>query len=484
MCSIARSSLFLAAALFATSATAQRDVYEPLGAGSQAPPPAGSPWQALGTGTDSPVYTSASAPGGSLYAGGAFGQAGGMSTNYVARWDGTTWHALGAGMNDTVLSLAVSPGGSVYAGGTFTTAGNLPARHVARWDGTAWRALGAGIAFRVAALAASPDGMLYAGGDFLWDTYAIQVMRWNGSAWSALGESFNGPVTALALGPEGTLYAGGAFTMVGGSTVNGIARWDGVTWHPLGEGMGNGGSGSSVVVYTLTVAPSGALYAGGAFTTAGGTPASRVAQWDGAAWYPLGEGVDGSTGGSTVRSLALGPDGAVYAGGTFTIAGDVPANRIARWDGGTWHALGEGVTGALAYVGVLDLTFLESGRLAVAGAFEMAGGLPSLNTALYDPSGNVAGEPELPAEAGTTLGLTVGPNPAYDAATAWVDVPTGAASLTIYDALGRRVAVGFDGDVSGPAAVRLPVERLAPGVYVVRLATGRAVRTARLVVAR
>ena len=45
-------------------------------------------------------------------------------------------------------------------------------------------------------------------------------------------------------------------------------------------------------------------------------------------WHPLGDGVDGG-----VAALAVGPGGALYAGGDFTAAGGVTANRVARWDG-------------------------------------------------------------------------------------------------------------------------------------------------------
>src|SRR5690606_2012417 len=94
------------------------------------------------------------------------------------------------------------------------------------------------------------------------------------------------------------LYAGGYFTTVGGITANNIARWDGSSWSPLGSGMNNS-------VYALTVFDDGsgtgpALYAGGAFTTAGGVTVNRIAKWDGSSWSPLGSGMSGS-----VRALTV-----------------------------------------------------------------------------------------------------------------------------------------------------------------------------------
>jgi hypothetical protein len=68
-----------------------------------------------------------------------------------------------------------------------------------------------------------------------------------------------------------------------------------------------------------------ALYAGGAFTTAGGVAANRIAKWNGTAWSPLGTGVNG-----TVNALTgFGP--ALYTGGSFTTAGGVASGFIAKW---------------------------------------------------------------------------------------------------------------------------------------------------------
>jgi hypothetical protein len=104
------------------------------------------------------------------------------------------------------------------------------------------------------------------------------------------------------------------------------------------------------------------LYAGGGFTTAGGTPANHVAKWDGNNWTPLGSGMN-----DWVYRLAVsGSD--LYAGGYFTNAGGIPANRIAKWDGNHWSALGSGVDNWV-------FALAASGNdLYVGGPFTMAGG--------------------------------------------------------------------------------------------------------------
>ena len=91
------------------------------------------------------------------------------------------------------------------------------------------------------------------------------------------------------------------------------------------------------------VVASGDLYVGGDFTTAGGNPASRIAKWNGSSWSALGSGMNGSNPGfAPVTALAVsGSD--LYAAGGFTNAGGVEANRIAKWNGSSWSALGSGV---------------------------------------------------------------------------------------------------------------------------------------------
>ena len=57
------------------------------------------------------------------------------------------------------------------------------------------------------------------------------------------------------------LYAGGCFTTAGGSAANNIAKWNGSSWSPLGSGM-NG------AVYALAVSGSD-LVCGGLFHDGG-----------------------------------------------------------------------------------------------------------------------------------------------------------------------------------------------------------------------
>src|SRR5205823_7370544 len=131
------------------------------------------------------------------------------------------------------------------------------------------------------------------------------------------------------------VYAGGQFTTAGGSAANNIAKWNGSSWSTLGSGIGM--NGSVRVVGALAVSGSD-LYAGGQFTTAGGSAANNITKWNGSSWSALGSGLNNYV-------LALSVSGSnLYAGGGFTMAGGSTVNYIAKWDGSSWSALGEGMS--------------------------------------------------------------------------------------------------------------------------------------------
>ena len=366
----------------------------------------GATWSALGSGTIGPFGVNVLATfddggGPALYVGGLFMTVGDLAASHAVSWNGSDWSALGDGMDGDVNALAVFDDGSgpaLFAGGLFTTAGGVAAQHVAKWSGSTWSALSSGIGYfydPVNALTVFDDGSgpaLYAGGQFTiaGGETANSIARWNGSHWGPLGSGMDNSVQALAVFDDGTgpaLYAGGNFTTAGGVAASRIAKWNGSTWSALGSGMG-----SPLVlptVHALEVFDDGdgpALYAGGAFSTAGGVTVNRVAKWDGSTWSALGSGMD-----SDVHSLAVFDDGggpALFAGGFFSVAGGVSAHLIAKWSGSGWSALGSGLSGdALSGPVVAALEAFDDGSgsaLYAGGFFTTAGGLQAKRIARWN----------------------------------------------------------------------------------------------------
>ena len=286
------------------------------------------------------------------------------------------WQPLGNGVAGSVTNvhaLAVDNDGNLYVGGLFENAGGVSAKNVAKWNGSTWSSLSAGLNLGPEALNYS-GGNLYAGGIFDVPSTTLGVERcyciagWDGTTWSFPGNGFDLAVYALAYNSgNGKLYAGGdltAFHSGASPSFNHIAMWDGSSWSPLGGGL-TGGDGT---VKALAVGGSGNLYAGGDFISAEGIPVNKIAMWNGTDWSSLTSGISNEVD-KSVWALAY-SNGILYVGGIFDQAGGIPAQCIARWDGDTWSSLDSDIT----FVNVDALAVDSSGNLYVGGYFVNASG--------------------------------------------------------------------------------------------------------------
>jgi trimeric autotransporter adhesin len=351
--------------------------------------PVGGSWSAVGPGfgggiLGGPVTALLALPNGDLVAGGPFTMASGAVGNHLARFDGTSWVAFGGLTPEAqgVTSLARLPNGDIAVGGWFTAAGTTALSRVGIWNGTSWASLGAGTDGPVYALAAMPNGDLVVGGYFAdaGGVPASYIARWNGSSWAQLGSGVNGPVHGLTALPNGDVIALGTFTIAGSVAAAGVARWDGAAWSSLGSGLA--GSGARGTVAALL--PTGDLAVAGIFTQAGGAAADGIARWDGSAWWPLGSGVSGSgvsgSGVRGVRALAV-AGGELLAGGFFGVAGGVPANRVARWNGTAWSALAPGLAPSNHVNALLSM---PDRSVVAGGTFEAIGGVAAQGLARWN----------------------------------------------------------------------------------------------------
>ncbi len=347
-------------------------------------------WNAITTGTNGPIYASV-VLNDVLYIGGDFTTAGGVSANRIASWNGTTWAALGTGVDAPVRALLVF-GGTVVAGGDFTTAGGNAANHIAYWNLSTWNTLAIGMNGNVNALT-SFGGFLCAGGDFTTagGNAAVRLARWTGSGWTNMGSGLNNTVYTLVQF-NADLIVGGIFTATGGGTpVARVARFSNAgIIGGLGVGVGDGEVLASAVY-------AGSLYIGGSFTLVGGSAVSRIARWNGSSWFNLTSGTN-----NTVNSLyqsVRAPTGSTVlcVGGVFTNAGGVGANSEATWNGTTWATLGTGMAGGGATV----RAFWDfRATLSASGSFNTAGGNTVNNVALW---GSV---PLAPTTVAPTCGAT------------------------------------------------------------------------------
>ncbi|MGE3175526.1 MAG: hypothetical protein AB7O97_23080 [Planctomycetota bacterium] len=381
--------------------------------------PATGEWSELGggmTGAGFDVRTLLALPNGDLIAGGHFATSGGVPTNGIARWNGAAWQPLGGGLTTSstnpVESVVALPNGELVACGSWSTAGGYVANGVARWDGTSWSQLGGGVQGRPSTLLVRANGDVLVGGRFgTFGNMPDKILRWDGTAWSVFASGAVEPlwhVASLLELANGDLLAGGYFRTLGGVEVNGIARWNGSTWLPLGPGllstvnaMGLNTAGDVIVavglqvgrwdgslwwpvgpatnneVECLATGPGGEIVAGGRFTTIDGAPLLRVGRWNGAAWTGMGAGGDGA-----VHALARLPGGDLVVGGEFTRIEGVAAARIARRTPAGWVPLGAGFDGT-----VRALAVLANGELVAGGEFTHSGGVATSRLARWNGTG-------------------------------------------------------------------------------------------------
>ena len=212
------------------------------------------------------------------------------------------------------------------------------------------------------------NGELIAGGQFTsaGGVPANYIAKWNGVSWSPLGSGTNGEVDALTVF-NGQLVVGGRFTNAGGIDMNFIGQWDGTSWN---DDLGGVGS----IVAALTVYQN-KIVAGGYFVNADDITVNYIATRVSGGWQSMGGGMGGSQG----QVMALGHYGTdLIAAGFFTSAGGQSANHIAKWNGTSWSTLGTGISNIVYSLAEYN------GDLIAGGLFLNAGGVSAKSIAKWN----------------------------------------------------------------------------------------------------
>ncbi|MCG3125911.1 MAG: hypothetical protein CHACPFDD_00738 [Phycisphaerae bacterium] len=329
--------------------------------------------------------------GESLFVAGLFATAGGVRADNIARWDGARWHGLGS-LDDWAAALAVfddGGGAKLYVGGAFTTAAGKLVHHIACWDGQNWSDVGGGMNpfGYVIELVVHDDGSgpaLYAGGEFTeaGGVAAHHVARWNGQQWSPVGTGvesrFDGvqAMTVFDAGDGTQLYVGGDFHTAGGKPAKRVARWDGLEWHPVGDGLGGDTSNYEAVDVLFGFDDGGGprLYATGFLSSQWG-----VHRFEGDAWV---KDADFAGAGYCMAAYDDGRGTALYAGGGFVNLEGCNVNRLAMRRAGEWSAVGNGLDAAVE-CGIATDFFGEPTHV-IGGDFKLAGGRPVNYVARWD----------------------------------------------------------------------------------------------------
>jgi len=350
-------------------------------------------WQALQFGFSDRVYA-ITVDNTNVYVGGNFFlkcgntscNSGNTTLNNIAMWNGSAWQSMSYGVNGAVYAVAVS-GSSVYVGGNFDrlcsnaacSTGNS-ANNIAIWNGASWASVGSGLDDTVEDIAISGNNVYVVGwfseacGNTACNSGNIIVnhaARWFGNTWTPIGYGVSQDVRTIAVNGS-DIYLGGNFPQVcsglactgGNITVNHIAKWSYATstWSSLGNGL-------DAVVQHIAL-DNGNVYVGGAFLNTcadvfcnPGMTVNRIAKWNGGSWSSLGNGLNGMV-------YAIYPsNGKIFVGGFFNAtcsnsicnAVGVNANHVAIWNGTGWSAPGNGLNGTVLTIAVNGNDFYAGG---------------------------------------------------------------------------------------------------------------------------
>jgi trimeric autotransporter adhesin len=316
------------------------------------------------------------------------------------KWNGVDFEPFGEGLSGpgrTVCKYDAGDEGVIYVGGSFVQAGGQPAYYVATWDSEEWNRIGTaeglGAVNPILSIATFDSGTgdeLYVSGPNQTTIGGLEgehaLVRWDGETWSIVSDEWSGTAIAMEMldvGNGPALYLGGAFALFLDSDpyFGRVAKWDGRSFTPLGQGLNQ-------QVNDFAVYDDGngeALYAGGSFTQTGdGVSANRIARWDGKSWHPLGSGLGGISQGSVwaIEPFDDGSGPALYAAGRFNTAGGVPAINVARWDGTAWTAVGDGLNDLVRALKVFDDG--TGPALYAAGHFTASGSKPMNHIAKWN----------------------------------------------------------------------------------------------------
>jgi uncharacterized delta-60 repeat protein len=286
-------------------------------------------------------------PDGRMLIGGDFTMVNGAVRGHIARLnaDGSTDFSFMSGLagaDDTnaVNSIALQADGKIVIGGAFGYVNGVARSGIARLnpDGsldTGFQNGMSGVDFAINAVATQTNGQIVIAGGFTMvngtNRNGIAQLNVDGSLDTGFLNGLTGvdaPIAAIAVQPDGGIVLGGDFTMVNGTSRNGIARLH--TDGSLDTGFLNGLSGVNYPVDALAIQPDGNVLIGGGFTTVNGVSFNGIARLntDGSVDNGFQNGQTGVN--ATIFAISTNASGKVVIAGNFTFVNGIARKGIAQ----------------------------------------------------------------------------------------------------------------------------------------------------------
>lgn len=329
-------------------------------------------WEAVGkfadAGTpDSRAIFDFALSGDTILVAGQFDSVNGQSISHVALYDGTQWHSLGA-PNNPVRRVGFA-NGELYVGGAFDSIGAVETKNAAIWDGLTWRPMIKHDAtFRLQSGFSSMvnvSGKIYvsglqqgtpstgifgevANGEIkALPGFGLRLLEWRGQVYSADSKNLRKmsdsgfvdvtPVNGPYLGQEVSCWSlaalGETLVLAGPSYPHITFLYDG----KRSELPIQPQSHADVVVASNQKH----LYFGGQFRTMNSQVLNGIARYNDGSWEAMGIGLGNRwdvEAGPEVRRIVIRND-ELYVSGNFDTAGGKFAWATARWNGSEWLPL-------------------------------------------------------------------------------------------------------------------------------------------------
>ncbi|MEM6674231.1 MAG: hypothetical protein AAF726_15405, partial [Planctomycetota bacterium] len=335
-----------------------------------------------------------------LVACGAFSRAGGTEVQRIASFDGSAWSPMGGEFEfltqfRAIATLDAGAGPELYVAGELWLSNGVTAP-LARWSGTSWEAAAGVAAGSATSMVSFDDGTgpaLYLLGefDFGGGSTVEGLARFDGSAWTnpldgviSASSELNFPM-ALEVFDDGSgtgpaLFVGGgnySYQFASGfTTIRGVSKVTGRDLVPLGTWPGYDLLGNVVALEVFDDGSGAALYVGHtAERIWTGPELGGVQRWDGTSWADVGSQLGDEILVMDLEAFDDGSGESLYVAGRLRPPLGGPLNRIARFDGTTWSAAGNDIDGGPAPL-VWSMTSgdLGSGPRLFAGGFFQSAG--------------------------------------------------------------------------------------------------------------
>jgi len=370
------------------------------------------------------------------------------------------WFQVGNGVGSIVTSIFNDTiSNTLYIGGVFAS----PSMSIVSWNGSSFSGMGFGLTDCPPYDILRYSGNITIGGPMIppsFNGYIYMMGFWDENLWNQMGfdpfSSFGLLIADIEI-YQGDLYAAGILNMVDSSIVNNIVKWNVTdsTWGSVDNGVYLGNIGN---VNTMTVF-NNELYVGGRFDTAGTVNVNNIAKWNGVNWTSVGNGINDevielkehkgklyagtwSSGlfewngnnwiniaqmNSRIITLYTFQDKLIIGGFFTSINGD-SIKYIATWDGINFDSIGTELND-----NVLTMTEYQ-GELIIGGYFTTAGVEIVNYIARLDMQNTSNKNKFIPNKA-----IKINPNPFSTSAIIKIKGQIADASFVLYDIFGREV---------------------------------------------